>query len=306
MSPAPGAPLALAVSGGPDSMAMLALGAAAFPGSVIAATVDHGLRRESASEAAMVASACAERGIEHATLSVAGGPGGDNLHAWARAERYRLLESWAAEHGAVAVATAHHADDQAETFLMRAGRAAGLSGLAGVRGVHAEPGRVRIIRPLLRWRRSELRSAAQAAQLPFVDDPSNADPRFDRARLRTWLAGAPWFDAGAVARSAEYLAEAEADLLAVADWVWRERAHDEAGCDVSGLPRGVRRIIARKGIEQTRADWGIESPAFSAASNVEALLDALENHKPATQAGVLVTPSGGRWTFAKAPPRRSH
>ena len=294
---APQGAVALAVSGGPDSMAMLELAAAAYPDRVISATVDHGLRRESAEEARMVASACATLGVPHATLPIVA-PRDGNLHAWARRERYALLESWAVEADAVALCTAHHADDQAETLLMRAARAAGLAGLAGVR-TRNEAG-LPIIRPLLSWRRAELRRIAEGSGLPFVDDPSNDDPRFDRARFRQWLAQAPWLDPRLVARSAEHLAEAEADLQAISDWVWSLRTlpapEGEIQIDVADLPRGLRRYLARKAIETVS---GQKIP-----DAIESLLDTLDRGKGGTRAGVQASAKSGVWRFRRAPPRR--
>ncbi|WP_235515808.1 tRNA lysidine(34) synthetase TilS, partial [Sphingomonas sp. Leaf10] len=208
-TPTPATPLALAISGGPDSMAMLALAAAAFPQAIIAATVDHRLRPASADEAAMVASYCNANQILHATLAPDRPPAGASIQAQARHLRYALLADWALAANAVALATAHHADDQAETFLMRAARGSGPAGLAGIRprwdfrsdrwaasptrtpakaGVRPEAAApaLPIIRPLLTWRRADLRTLA--TDLPFVDDPSNADPRHDRTHARVLLA----------------------------------------------------------------------------------------------------------------------
>jgi len=296
-------PIALAVSGGPDSMAMLALAAAAFPGRAIAATVDHGLRPESADEAAMVASACAGLNMRHEILRITV-PLQGNLHAWARRERYDLLGRWAKAAGAGALCTAHHADDQAETFLMRAARASGLAGLAGVRT--RSDGVVPVVRPLLGWRRAELRSLVEGAGLPFVDDPSNDDPRFDRARFRQWIGQAPWIDPLLIARSAEYLAGAEADLRAVSDWLWEVRAApmqengvSENGIkiDVAGLPRAIRRSLARRAIE---AIAGV-----AVQDSIENLLDALEAGNAATRSDVHALVKGDVWHFRKAPPRRT-
>ena len=288
-------PIALAVSGGPDSMAMLALAAAAFPGRTIAATVDHGLRPESADEAAMVARACAGIDVPHAVLHITV-PLQGNLHAWARRERYALLGQWAA--GAGALCTAHHADDQAETFLMRAARASGLAGLAGVR--RRSDGIVPVVRPLLAWRRGELRAVVESAGLPFVDDPSNDDPRFDRARFRQWLGQAPWLDPSLIARSAEHLAEAEADLREVSDWLWNERvlpaADGETALDMTGLPRTIRRSLARMAIETIS-----ESPV---QETIEKLIEALDAGKGATHQGVQASAKGAIWHFREAPPRR--
>ncbi len=131
----------IAVSGGPDSMALLDLAVQAWPGRVAAATLDHGLRAESAAEAAMVARWCAQRRVPHATLAPETAVSG-NIQDWARRQRYAQLEAWRAGAGLDWILTAHHADDQLETLLMRLNRGSGVGGLAGVR---ARAGRV------LRW-----------------------------------------------------------------------------------------------------------------------------------------------------------
>jgi tRNA(Ile)-lysidine synthase len=306
--PIAGAPLAIAVSGGPDSMALLWLAATAYPGGVIAATVDHRLRPESADEAAMVAAWCAGRGIPHEILALDSQPEGANVQAWARRHRYLALRYWAQGLGGVAIATAHHADDQAETFLMRAARGAGLAGLAAIRAINREESPP-VVRPLLGWRRTELAAIIDRAGLPSVADPSNADLHYDRTRFRAWLAAAPWFDTIALGQSVRNLAEAEADLVAITGWLWNERSRDMDGAvdiDIALLPRDVRRRLTRLAIERVRAAQAIADPAFSPASNVEPLLDALEMGRSATQAGVLVTSKDNIWRFIKAPPRRSH
>jgi tRNA(Ile)-lysidine synthase len=315
---AAGERIALAVSGGPDSMAMLALAAAAFPGQVIAATVDHRLRPESADEAAIVARFCAMGGIAHETLSIARPPDArDNIQSWARQERYALLQRWAVEAGAASLATAHHADDQAETFLMRAARGSGLPGLAAVRArreidmtLAGHHQKLALVRPLLAWRHQELRAVVAGATVPFVDDPSNADDRFDRTRFRRLLAGAPWIDPVQIGRSAAWLAEVDTDLFAISEWLWKERGLPsgelEAKLDVSGLPRAVRRHLARMAIGHVLMIEGRGDRGWSRAANVEALLDALEAGKAATQAEVMASAKGDVWHFRQAPARRSH
>lgn len=233
----------IAVSGGPDSMALLDLASIAFPGRVEAATVDHGLRDASAAEAAMVAHWCVARGIPHATLHP-DGPIRGNLQQWARDRRYRLLEDWRAARGIDWIVTAHHADDQLETLLMRLNRGAGVNGLAGVR---ARQGRV--LRPLLGLRKAQLVAYAERRGLPHVEDPSNSDPRFDRATLRQTLAGVDWIDVEAAGRSAAALAEAEEAL----DWAVDalEAQHVRAAgpawlLDRTDLPREfLRRLLLR-------------------------------------------------------------
>ena len=154
----PGAgPIGLAVSGGPDSMAMLLLAHSAMPGGFEVATVNHGLRAAAADECARVMRACADRGIRCVTLPVEVGEG--NVQQEARRARYDALAGWAAERGLRAVATAHHIDDQTETLLMRLNRASGIAGLAGVRRksrLDLPQGELLLVRPLLGFRRSEL------------------------------------------------------------------------------------------------------------------------------------------------------
>ncbi|HWK35983.1 tRNA lysidine(34) synthetase TilS [Sphingomonas sp.] len=307
------APLALAVSGGADSMAMLALAAEAFPSAVIAATVDHQLRPGSADEAAMVAGWCAERAIPHATLTPAAPIPRQGLQAGARAARYALLARWAIDGRAAALATAHHADDQAETFLMRAARGSGIAGLRGIprrRPLEVGEASLPLVRPLLGWRRAELRAIVTAAAIPFVDDPSNLDPAFERVRVRALLADQPWLDAAQIARAAAHLSESDQEIEEMRAWLAEARRvaspPDQRWIDVAGLPRELRRRLARGAIVATRHLAGIARPDFDPAANIEPLLDALERGGAATQAGVLASPHGTVWRFAAAPPRRGH
>ncbi|WP_375427350.1 tRNA lysidine(34) synthetase TilS [uncultured Sphingomonas sp.] len=298
--------LGLAVSGGPDSMAMLALAVEALDGRVSVATVDHGLRPEAAEEAALVAGACAEFDVSHVTLTPGAAIAGASLQARARAVRYELLGRWAAAGGVGAVATAHHADDQAETFLMRAGRGSGLAGLAGVRARTTIAGIV-VVRPLLDWRRAELRALARRRELRFIDDPANADDRYERTRVRQLLDAHEWLGPANLARSASYLAEADGDLRAVVDWLWAARAMtdgDDVRVDATDLPREIRRRLVRRAVTVVRAVIGLTEPVFSEASNVEALLDGLERGRRVTHAGVLASVREGRWRLRPAPPRR--
>src|SRR5437764_6063201 len=142
--------IGVAVSGGPDSLALLLLTAAARPGQVEAATIDHGLRPEAPDEAAMVAAVCSRLGVRHATLTARWSEVPESaIQERARNQRYRLLGYWAEERGLDALATAHHAEDQAETLLMRLARASGVRGLGGMRPRSVSPGaHMRLTRPL--------------------------------------------------------------------------------------------------------------------------------------------------------------
>lgn len=294
-----GGTLGVAVSGGPDSLALLLLAAAALPGRVEAATVDHGLREAAASECAFVAEVCAGLGVAHATLTVSVAAG--NLQSGAREARYAALGQWAAARGLGAIATAHHADDQAETLLARLNRASGVGGLAGVRAMGRVPGTsLALLRPLLDWRRSELAEIVAAAGLRAVDDPSNRDPRFDRARIRDALRGADWLDVDAIARSAGHLAEADAAL----DWAtareWQECVTTGALGSYVYRP-GAPRAIALRVITQLVARLDGEEPRGSAAAR---LFDSLVAGQPASIGALVVRPGPDGWTFMKAPPRR--
>jgi tRNA(Ile)-lysidine synthase len=283
----------IAVSGGGDSLALLLLAASARGEDVEAATVDHGLRKESAAEAALVARICGSLRIAHATLRP-DRPLAGNLQSSARRARYTLLDQWRAERRLDWIATAHHADDQAETLLMRLNRGAGCAGLSSVRPVNG-----RVIRPLLGWRRHELAAITRACGLAAVVDPSNSDERYDRARLRKSLADAPWINIPGLARSAAALEEANEAL----DWsvalLWSQRASAVAGgwdIDMAAIPAELRRRLVLRAI---RALSPSASPRGEAVSR---LLVLLSQGRRATLAGVVA--SGGKsWRFMHAPSR---
>ena len=241
--------IAVATSGGPDSLALLSLAAAAFPGRVTALTVDHRLRSEAAAEAASVAAQCAARGVPRVTLVREGGDFTSNIQARARAARYALMGDWCAAHGYGLLLTAHHADDQAETLVMRLNRASGSDGLAAIRPARRlQPG-VMLVRPLLAARKADLAAITAADGWRQVDDPSNHDPRHDRTRVRALLAATPALDAVALAASAAHLA-ADAEALAwAADLAWVGRVQEADGrllVDAGGLPAAlVQRLLAR-------------------------------------------------------------
>jgi tRNA(Ile)-lysidine synthase len=292
--------LGIALSGGPDSLALLLLAAAAAPGAVSAATVDHGLRPESASEAELAARACAALDVPHRTLPVEVEQGA-SVQASARRARYAALERWAREEGIAILLTAHHADDQAETLLMRLLRGSGVAGLAGVRARLLLPGGALLCRPLLGWRRRELAAIVHASGLDPVDDPSNGDDAYDRVRIRRALAQTPWIDAAALARSAAALADAEEALEVAADRLMEERAAaaeravtlDPAGVPTELLRRLCARCLARAAPE-----------ARPRGEQVGALIAKLQAGRTATLAGVKCS-GGAVWRFEPAPPRRS-
>lgn len=297
--------IAIAVSGGADSAALLLLAMRAFAGRVTALTVDHGLRAGSAAEAAGVAAACAARGVPHALLTRAGPPIRANVQAQARAARYALMGRWCADHGHGLLLTAHHADDQAETLLMRLQRASGGDGLAGIRACRPLAPGVQLVRPLLVVRRAALSALAAAAGWPVVDDPANRDPRHDRTAVRALLASiGAGLDVPALADAAGHLAQ-EAEALAWAtDLAWAGRVMvprdallgDALLVDAHGLPAAlVQRLLARA-ISHLAG-----RPARGRA--VARLAARLGAGQSGTLAGVRAVP-GLPWRLDLAPPRR--
>jgi tRNA(Ile)-lysidine synthase len=295
-----GARALVAVSGGPDSLALLLLTHALLGERCLAATVDHGLRPEAADEAVWVADLCAARGIDHAILR------GDlperaghtaNLSARARALRYDLLQAHADTVGATQIATAHHADDQVETLIMRLNRGAGVGGLAGVRAVAG-----RVIRPLLGWRRAELRAIVAAAGIVAVEDPSNVSDRYDRARLRKQLAAIDWIDAARVAASASALGDAEEAI----GWMVRQLGTDRVTTEGDSLlldPRDLPFELVRRLIEHCVRQ--IDPAAEIRGSALVRMVKALESGETAMLGDVTATPtSSAAWRFRQAPPRR--
>jgi tRNA(Ile)-lysidine synthase len=291
-----GGRLGLAVSGGADSLALLLLAYAAIPGRFAVATVDHRLRPEAAAECAMVARVCSDRGIPCSVLAIDVGEG--NLQAAARDARYAALGEWANREGLSALATAHHADDQAETLIMRLNRASGLGGLAGVRPRGVVPGSdLSLLRPLLAWRRAQLAALVARAALDPALDPSNSDDAYDRVRVRKALASADWLDVDALAGSAAHLADAE-DAL---EWIV-ERDWDEC---VTVAKCGLRyqhdapKAVALRIVSRIIAGFG-GSPR---GGTVARLVEGLQAGLPGNAGGVAASVEDGAWVFRPETPR---
>jgi tRNA(Ile)-lysidine synthase len=296
--------LGLAVSGGPDSLALLLLATAAFPGRVGAATVDHGLRPESADEARYVAQLCGRLSVPHEILS----PDWQavptsNLPARARDARYLALSSWLQREGTPWLATAHHLDDQAETLLMRLARGAGVAGLAGVRGVNRWSGERAdfVVRPLLNWRKAELIAIVGDAGLVPVVDPTNDSDALDRTHARRLLASANWLDPARLAASSAHLADAEEALAWTLEWLWEARS-EEAGdgsvtIDSRDLPRELQRRLLLGALGRFTDEKAIPGPKLIG------LLDTLLAGRTGTLAGVKAEAGEGQAPLL-APPRR--
>lgn len=213
--------VALAVSGGGDSTAMMLLvrrwlDLTVPPTTITVLTVDHGLRAESTSEADWVARRAAELGFEHRTLAWRGDKPSADLQAAAREARYSLMTGYCRDHVIGALATAHTSNDQAETLIMRLRRGSGLDGLAGMAEISERDG-IALIRPLLAVSRARLEDVLTEAGQSWLDDPSNRNGIYERVRIRRGLKAAAGLGLSRkmVTLSARRLGRARAALEAV-------------------------------------------------------------------------------------------
>lgn len=288
--------LLLAVSGGPDSLALLLLAKQLMPRQITAATIDHGLRCEAADEAAYVATICANLGVAHQILRPAT-PIVGNIQSSARVVRYALLEQAANQNECDLIVTAHHGDDQLETLLMRLARGSGVNGMSGIR-----PRNGRIIRPLLGFSKSELVEICKSAETLPVYDPSNDDAEFDRVAMRHWLSQAAHpFQIDRVGRTAGALQDAAIAL----DWMTDQLAAtrvckngDEIQCDAADLPHELQRRLLLVSLKRIAPDFAPRGPAL------EQLLGDLKK-RAVTTIGNILCKGGPVWRFSTAPPRRA-
>jgi tRNA(Ile)-lysidine synthase len=316
--------IVLAVSGGPDSTALMVLAARwrdalkAKP-KVIAVTVDHGLRRESRREAAAVARLARKLKIAHRTLHWRGQKPETGLQEAARAARYRLLGEAARKARATHILTAHTLDDQAETVLIRMSRGSGLTGLGAMARSSALPpdgqGAITLVRPLLDIPKARLVATLRATKIPYADDPFNRDPRFTRARLRAMMGmlAEEGLDANRLAQLARRLKRAEAAI---------ESAVDRAGAELTvDLPSSGSVAIERRRFVELPAEVALRLLARALTSvgdegpvelgKLEALKSALDSAQNAgngrfrrTLAGAVVTLTDRQLIVERAPPRR--
>ncbi len=276
-------------------MALLVLARAVLGERIAVATVDHGLRPAAVDECALVENLCAAQAISCSVLRVSVGEG--NVQEQARLARYRALGEWAGRRGLSAIATAHHADDQAETLLMRLNRGSGLGGLAGIREKTPIAGStVEVLRPLLGFRREELRSILEGCEIPFVEDPSNRDERYDRVRMRHALARSDWIDPAALARSAAHLAEADAALQSFADLLWSQQA--VATEDELSAPWAESFEITGRLLLRALSEFGGDATLGEAIAFLKTV------DRRANFAGVLIERRGDRFICRAEPPRR--
>ncbi|WP_367648219.1 tRNA lysidine(34) synthetase TilS [Ruegeria arenilitoris] len=292
------------MSGGGDSVALMHLLheiAQAEQVDLFAATVDHGLRPESASEAICVAEQAAGLNIPHETLRWQGWDGTGNLQDQARQARYRLLTDWANRNDIPAIALGHTADDQAETVLMRLGRAAGVTGLSGMPWVRDQNG-VSLLRPMLGITRQTLRGYLSRRGASWIEDPSNQDFKFDRIKAREALTGLEplGISAQSLSRVAENLAQAREALARYTQESARRVTAVDGGdvcVDRNGFERLPAEIQRRLIVGITAWIAGPGYPPRGAA--VDQAVAAVRDAKTLTLAGCLLIPHGDKMWFCR-------
>lgn len=264
------------------------------------ATVDHGLRPEAAAEAAMVAGICANLGVAHDTLTWSWG-GTGNLQDAARRARTGLLSDWAKGHGIGCVALGHTRDDVAETFLMRLARDAGVDGLAAM-AARREIAGVVFLRPLLGVARAELRRWLLDRGLPWVEDPSNEDARFDRVRARRAVQAMAEVGAGAdqIAALAGRMADVRVALEAVTADAAARMARIDGGdviletAGLAALPAEIRRRLLRAAVM-----WIASAEYGPRGAEMERFIAAALAGRPATLAGCRSSHARGRMRLTR-------
>lgn len=303
----------LAVSGGPDSTALMLLAQRWRSESEAAtqlhvATVDHGLRPESRTEAEAVGAQAARLGLPHAILGLARPLPGTRLQEAARHARYEALAAHARAIGAPAIATAHTRDDQAETVLFRLMRGSGIGGLAGI-PAQRPMGDLTVLRPLLGRSKAELIDVCRVAGIAFVEDPSNRNPRFVRVRLRALMPAlaAEGLDAAGLDRLARRMARAEAALEAATDaaatalWPAEGPLRFPRAALAALPPEIALRLLGRA--VATVADGPVELGKLESLQDWIATLDPMD-HGARTLAGALVRVNRRAVTVDAAPRRR--
>jgi tRNA(Ile)-lysidine synthase len=317
------AALVLAISGGPDSTALLFLAARwrqalSHGPKLLAVTIDHGIRAEAKREAARVKAFARSLGVIHRTLRWSGETPRSRLQERARKARYELLAREAKRVGAPFILTAHTLDDQAETVLFRLARGSGLAGLAGMSRVTGVPVAtdakppVLIVRPFLEVPKARLIATVREAGVPFSDDPSNRDPRFARARLRQLgpLLADEGLDAGGLARFSARARRADAALAWAAAQASARLVQVGEDCTAidaqlfAELPTELRLRVLERSISRHATEGLVE------LGKLEALLEELglvlggARNWRRTLAGALVALANGRITIKAAPVRR--
>jgi len=313
--------LVLAVSGGPDSTALMVLAtrwrdSLKTKPKLIAVTIDHGLRKESKHEAAEVARLARKLKISHRTLRWNGRKPATGVQEAARAARYRLLGDAARKAGATHILTAHTLDDQAETVLIRMARGSGLTGLGAMARMSRLPsggeGALNLVRPLLDIPKSRLVATLRAQKIDYADDPSNRDPRFTRVRLRGLMEvlAHEGLDARRLTQLARRFKRAEAAIEQAVDRAATELAAPANGSIVidarafAELPAEIALRLLGRAVARTGDEGPVELGKLEA---LKSALDAAENTANGrfrrTLAGAVVSLEDDQLIVERAPPR---
>ncbi|MDJ0637393.1 MAG: tRNA lysidine(34) synthetase TilS [Paracoccaceae bacterium] len=289
-----GKTVGVAVSGGSDSLAMLLLlHEQGWP--IEVATVDHGLRPEASEEAAFVAGLCAERGIRHETLHVDLSEVKGNLQDQARRARYGALRDWAGRQGIRHVALGHTLDDQAETFLMRLARGAGIDGLTAMEERFGRDSVV-FLRPFIGFRRAELQAYLRDKNIAWIDDPTNEDERFDRVKARRILGALEplGVTVDSLAMTMSNLGAARLALVGLAEEMARKAFRDDRGdvvfdrdCVLGTSLETMRRLLVGAIIYLSGSDYPPRR------ETVNELWDALLDRRNITLGGCFFSHEGG-------------
>lgn len=307
--------LLLAVSGGPDSVALMLLvsrWSLRAQRDIAVATVDHGLRPESREEARLVGEWAGRLGFAHHSLLWDGPKPKTRIQERARGERYRLLARCAREIGASAIVTAHHADDQAETILFRLTRGSGVAGLAGMAKV-AHLDELQLLRPLLDLRKQELEAICVAADHPFLRDPSNENPAYARTRLRSLRAVLQdnGLDTRALLRLGARAARSEAALVwsaaQIAASLPAERSETECRIAADAL-RALPQELLLRVVAVEIARIGDSAPRMERLEKaIDELTRALATGTPLriTLGGTLIALGKDAFTIKRESPRRA-
>jgi tRNA(Ile)-lysidine synthase len=319
--------LVLAVSGGPDSTALLTLAtrwrkARRRGPKLVAITVDHGLRPEARREAVAVKRFARSLGVEHGTLRWNGRKPSAGLQEKAREARYRLLADAARKAGARHVLTAHTLDDQAETVLIRLARGSGVSGLAAMSRIAPLPGAadLLLVRPLLEVPKARLVATLRKSRIPYADDPSNRNPKFTRVRLRTAIMPElerEGLDAARLALLARRVRRVEAALevvidaaaAALAPGLWPPAGPIEfPAARLEALPAEVALRLLGRAVRSVGDEGPVELgklEVLAAALFAPTVASGGAARFRRTLAGAVVTRAGDRLVVERAPARRS-
>lgn len=311
-----GASVLLAISGGPDSTALLFLAARWRKKSkarLTAVTIDHGLRKEAKREAGAVARLSRKLGVPHRIVKWTGAKPKSGIQQAARKARYALLAAAAKKSGAAYIVTAHTLDDQAETVLMRMTRGSGIGGLGGMARKSLLDG-FTLARPFLDVPKSRLIATCKAGKLAYADDPSNIDPKFTRARLRPLMAvlAAEGLDARRLASLARRLRRADAAIEAVVERALAQWPADEGGTLIStaafaSLPAEVALRVLGRAVARHASEGPVELGKLEAL--FVGLLAAIQRPAKAlfrrTLAGAVITQGKTGLRIETAPPRRA-